>query len=107
MVYKEYIEREALNVGIHESWQSNPHNNPIARQTHNHEHRHFLGLLYKQPTADVEVVRHGEWEQDPCCKRIYYCSECGRYVEYDGINNPNEFFPYCHCGAKMNGKGEV
>jgi hypothetical protein len=56
---KEYVERGALNVAIHDSWQRNPHNNQIARQTHNHEHRHFLGLLHQQPAADVvEVVKN-------------------------------------------------
>lgn len=47
-------------------------------------------------------VRHGEWQQNPYCKRIYFCSECGRHIE-DGSCNPYEHFPYCHCGAKMNG----
>ena len=56
------------------------------------------------PTADVEEVKHGEWKQSPHCKRIYYCSECGRHIE-NGTQNPQEFFPYCHCGAKMDLKG--
>lgn len=51
---------------------------------------------------DYEKVRHGYWKQNPHCKRIYYCSVCGRHIE-DGSNNPNEYFPYCHCGAKMDG----
>jgi hypothetical protein len=58
--------------------------------------------LSKIPIADVEEVRHGEWEQNPYCKRIYFCSECGRHIE-DGSCNPYEHFPYCHCGAKMDG----
>ena len=57
------------------------------------------------PTEDVEKVRHGEWEQNQYCKRIYYCSKCGRHIE-DCTNNPNEHFPYCHCGAKMDGGKE-
>lgn len=57
------------------------------------------------PAADVVEVRHGHWQQNPYCKRIYFCSECGRHIE-DGSNNPLEHFPYCHCGAKMDGKGE-
>ena len=54
-------------------------------------------------SADVLEVRHGEWEQNPYCKRIYFCSECGRHIE-DGSFNPYEHFPYCHCGAKMGGE---
>lgn len=62
----EYIEREALRVAIHNSWQSNPHNDRIARQAHNHEHRHFLVLVHQQPSADVvEVVR--------CKDCVHYC----------------------------------
>lgn len=55
------------------------------------------------PSADVVEVRHGEWEQNSYHKSIYYCSECGRHIE-DGSENPYEHFPYCHCGAKMDGK---
>lgn len=50
----------------------------------------------------VVVVKRGHWKQNPYCKRIYFCSECGRHIE-DGSNNPLEHFPYCHCGAKMEG----
>ena len=64
--------------------------------------------------ADVEEVKHGEWVQNPFCKpittdfvvdhcRVYYCSECGRHIE-DESSRPYEHFPYCHCGAKMDGK---
>lgn len=60
----------------------------------------FIHLLWGQSVADVAEVQHGEWQQNPHCKRIYYCSECGRHIE-DGTNNPNEHFPYCHCGARM------
>lgn len=56
--------------------------------------------------ADVVEVKHGHWKQNPHCKRIYFCSECGRHIE-DGSNTPTEFFPYCHCGAKMDGKDGV
>lgn len=52
------------------------------------------------PIVEAEPVVHGKWKQNPHCKRIYYCSECGRHIE-DGSHNPNEHFPYCHCGAKM------
>lgn len=61
------------------------------------------------PAADVEEVRHGKWlisDYDgvrgfvdgklvyinPC----YKCSVCGR--------KESEKEPYCHCGAKMDGK---
>lgn len=54
----EYIERETLMLAIEDSCRNNPHSDPKIRQIHNHEHRHFLVLASKQPTADVvEVVR--------------------------------------------------
>jgi hypothetical protein len=65
------------------------------------------GQINAAPTVDVVEVRHGHWEQNPFFKSIYYCSECGRHIE-DGsnTNNPSEHFPYCHCGAKMDGRRE-
>ena len=60
--------------------------------------------------ADVVEVRHGIWvERDqwvcnsddkPVAKigTIFICSQCGR-AEHNKK-------PYCHCGAKMDGKGE-
>ncbi len=54
------------------------------------------------PVADIAEVRHGHWRQNMYCKRIFYCSVCGRHIE-DATQNPKEFFPYCHCGAKMDG----
>jgi hypothetical protein len=104
MAEKEYIEREALNAAIHESWGSNPHNNPIARQTHNHEHRHFLGLLHKQPAADVVEVRHGVWFWRDNNDRSYTlcCSACN---ETEGAR---ETAKYCsNCGAIMDGATDI
>ena len=49
--------------------------------------------------ADVVEVKHGEWIEG---KRIglnilqYTCSECGLWADTK--------FPYCHCGAKMDGE---
>ena len=51
-------------------------------------------------TADVEEIRHGEWE--PYFLNNYQvgwaCSICGR--------TEMQQEPYCNCGAKMNGKDE-
>lgn len=67
-------------------------------------------LVARQPTADVVEVRYGEWEEHdryicnsddkPVAKigTIYICSECGR--------QEHRKEPYCHCGAKMDGKGD-
>ncbi len=72
------------------------------------------------PTADVVEVRHGEWEiksrlyrliddfdeeiyvECPFCKRTFYVP-----YEFDDektIAYARENYPYCHCGAKMDGE---
>ena len=107
----EYIEREALNIAIHKSWQNNPHNDPIVRRTHNNEHRHFLGLLYKQPTADVVEVRHGEWRKQQFVGRSGFFSvkdfTCSNCFETFAVEQGKGLMNYCpNCGAKMGGKGE-
>ncbi len=62
------------------------------------------------PTDDVELVRHGEWikryrgQKSPegyyywntPLTTVFVCSECGRHEDKQE--------PYCHCGAKMDGK---
>lgn len=59
----------------------------------------FSDEIARIPAADVVEVRRGEWIEG---KRIglnvlqYTCSECGLWADTK--------FPYCHCGAKMDGK---
>lgn len=59
--------------------------------------RKFIESGYtKQPTADVQEVRHGRWKKskENCCE--YRCSVC----EYELCRKTN----YCpNCGAKMKG----
>ena len=60
--------------------------------------------LNSQPAADVEPVRHGEWIDtdtfDFHCVHIYQCSNCGKEVADDYIDNHK----FClHFGAKMDG----
>lgn len=71
------------------------------------------------PTADVAEVKHGEWElksetirliddfdenfyvECPYCKRTFYVP-----FEFDDekrIAYARESYPYCNCGAKMDG----
>ena len=64
-------------------------------------------LLFDAPAVDAELVRHGQWickgsYMDDDFDRVfeYYCSICGRCIQvYDDIAQ----YPYCHCGAKMDG----
>ena len=65
-------------------------------------------LLCYLPTADVVEVRHGEWIFEFALDgyNFYKCSECGRQEALLEKESTAEYFPYCHCGAKMDGKGE-
>lgn len=68
----------------------------------------LLAWLESLPTADVEEVRHGEWEDN---KVAFYrmCSECGCGVRSRRdvvlLNFIDHQYYYCpNCGAKMDGK---
>lgn len=67
-----------------------------------------LDIIFDQPDADVEEVRHGEWipliqrkhwaDTETVSTNVvgFYCSLCGAEEKFK--------YRYCHCGAKMDGK---
>ena len=112
---KEYIERDSVILDI-EKVQSSLESS-LDKEWH--ENRpYYKGLSWANKivrdarTADVERVRHGKWiktrrgQKSPegyyywntPLTTVFVCSECGR--------KEDEQEPYCHCGAKMDGKGE-
>ena len=52
-------------------------------------------------------LMHGRWEkvQEWATKAKYRCSICGREIMSARVVNV-EKYPYCHCGAKMDGAQE-
>lgn len=67
----------------------------------------IVSFLEYLPSADVQEVRHGRWIY--CGKPIGYdhrwqCSECLR-LEFTKHKADIKDYPYCHCGAKMDGEG--
>ena len=56
--------------------------------------------------SDVAEVRHGEWIKfrlgDDDFVLRYKCSLCGRCI-FPGTEQNLDEYPYCHCGAKMDG----
>lgn len=99
LIMPEYIEREkAYELARTDEYYSDFHRS-MADLTSLKE------LLEDVPTADVVEVRHGEWIPNQYFKGHYYCSKCTRHIE-DTSENPSINFPYCHCGAKMDGKGD-
>lgn len=64
-------------------------------------------LLDEQPTIEAVPVVHGEWlkVQEWVTKAKFRCSVCGREIMSATKVNPYKY-PYCHCGAKMEGGAE-
>lgn len=63
------------------------------------------------PAADVAPVVHGRWEllHKGGWTSVFVCSVCGRretIAESESYNSQLKMprkYPYCHCGAKMDG----
>lgn len=61
---------------------------------------------------ELAPVVHGTWElrQEGPFVSVYRCSVCGRQesignsILYDSAAMMVEKYPYCHCGARMDGK---
>lgn len=73
---KRYVEANALIQDIKQSKANNNHNNSIASQTHNAEHKKFIKMVLDQPTADVvEVVRckNCQYWHSPTNDDMHYC----------------------------------
>jgi DNA-directed RNA polymerase subunit RPC12/RpoP len=60
------------------------------------------------PFADVAPVVHGRWLPIVSYNNTYKCSECGRLLVdiTDGLKMVAKHYPYCHCGAKMDGENK-
>ncbi len=66
-----------------------------------------LKSVLQQPPADVVEQKHGNWILTKtefgwnCCEYPveYTCSVCGRTEKHEE--------PYCHCGAKMDGRRDT
>lgn len=68
----------------------------------------FMAKVCSAPAADVAPVVHGRWEQvkEWATKAKYRCSVCGREI-MSAVKVNIEKYPYCHCGAKMDGGGDT
>lgn len=68
-----------------------------------------IRIIDRQPTAEVEEVKHGYWEEIKTGEKLYdYCFKCSNC---NNITPPNSFVvapDYCpNCGAKMDGRGDT
>lgn len=73
-----------------------------------------LQIVKDLPAADVEEVVHGQWcvSKIRSIETVFYCSECKRTVTVgndffgEAPQSASAAYPYCHCGAKMDGAAE-
>lgn len=99
----EYIEREALiNVCkeiIQDKW-----NEKACPVSWSHAYADFIDDIENQPAADVEPVRHGEWQYQPPTATLNGAWKCTTCKCCFWEHTANEF-KYCpNCGAKMDGE---
>lgn len=116
----EYIEREAVIALIEEKQKSLC---PLGRFSRHElyggdrekfdDWQEIIDQLAALPIADVEPVRHGQWdgESDGYAETadgemapvvdVWYCSECGHCID-EGIDDETLLPNYCpYCGACM------
>ncbi len=102
MAEKEWVERKALLKLIRELYGCSVECDEYCPVTGCYEGR----IIMAAPAADVVEVVHGEWifdfELDG--SKFYKCSVCGRQEVLLAKESTDEYFPYCHCGAKMDGE---
>lgn len=67
----------------------------------------FVEFIKKQPTIEVEPVKHGRWIGAPLCGNDNCrCSECGSWHNIHANLRGEIKQKYCpNCGAKMKSEG--
>ena len=52
--------------------------------------------------SDVVKVRDGKWKKIGAWGRVYRCTQCGNFLDFDGVNAGRGDTNFCpNCGAKM------
>ena len=104
-----YIDAEKLCKGLKE----------MASVQHLDKQNTILAVvstIENTSTADVEEIRHGEWMlmgtemfMDGSHSSKFCCSLCSREIgvchehDSDKYRYAKVMYPYCHCGARMDG----
>ena len=86
----EYIKREAVKRLVNNNFNG------------------LLAAIDSIPAADVAPVIRATWvfTTDFGPSELYHCSRCGREEVRFGKSSIYKQYPYCHCGAKMEGDAE-
>lgn len=116
----EYIERKSLMENIHETVLFTVRENEKLPTAQMRGANKVIDRILRAPAADVVEIRHGEWEikseihqmfddveeelyvECPFCKRTFYVPH--EFEDEKILKYARENYPYCHCGAKMDGK---
>ena len=97
----EYIEREVVEKFIEKGL-----NNTDKSKAYGFDAIEILSEVHFMPAADVQEVRHGEWD-DNIIGFCNVCMECGAIVERTAVKSHTGKLNYCpNCGARMDGDGE-
>ena len=78
-------------------WYNNADRDEIAEE-----------LVLNAPTIEPER-KTGRWIKKTIKKKIendYSCSECGRHVSVMRGYDVRMVYPFCHCGAEMEGQDD-
>ena len=96
---KEYIDKQAAIIQLSHNKSRGDDEWMLAVESD-------MGVIRAIPAADVVPVVHGRWLPIVSYNNTYKCSECGRLLVdiADGLKMVAKHYPYCHCGAKMDGK---
>lgn len=100
----EYFEKEALIREIISDMASFV-GDPDAVQKHDERCNYAISCIESAPVADVAPVIRATWvlTTDFGPSELYHCSRCGREEVRFGKSSIYKQYPYCHCGAKMDG----
>lgn len=82
-----------------------------ARLSRNGTPYYTVPDIENAPTVDAAPIRHGRWKllRKGDWNSVFICSVCGRretITESETYNSQLKMpqkYPYCHCGAKMDG----
>lgn len=92
-----YIDAVELIKAIEENQRNTEHHKDgRGKQIHVSEHRHFIKMIYEQPTADVQEVRYCKFELVQDGKGV--CSNCHRL---DSIDKLAKYCRYCGAFIKL------
>lgn len=101
-----YIEKEPMIEEMQRLIDNVSRNFPKATETEliilKGKYEAFMEYIKKQPTADVQSVKRGEWEKKSSVG-VFRCSLC-QHIFMLGADEIDEYHFCPNCGADMQGE---